>query len=103
MQYEFLLLMQAFLFVIMVGAYMKRDEKLWLGGAILAGIISVNSYAINMHGVKEVIQDSGLGTLNMAFILICTAWAFVDIWGNYGGPLKMMRALKKKKELAPDA
>jgi len=95
MQYEFLLLMQAFLLVIMIGAYLKRDEKLWLGGAVLAGIIAVNCYAIE-YGSK-IFQDSSLGTLNMAFILICTAWAFVDIWGNYGGPIKMLRRLKKKE------
>ena len=92
---------ELFLFVILTGAYKARDEKLWALAAVLSGLLAMASYNIILAGsvngeASSILVDSVSGTFNLALLIISGVWMFIDMYSNYGGPLRMIRTFSKK-------
>jgi hypothetical protein len=98
---EAYLVAQVFLFVMLVGAYNKKDEILWGMSAVYAGIMAMMSSRIDIFAASSGTffqhGDQTMFVLDFAIMFIATVWMFLDTWSNHGSPLLLFARFKKGK------
>ena len=99
------LVVQAFLFVILCAAYNRRDEVLWGLGAVLAGILSASALSVDFTDVTSKglsvygYADMPLVAFNLAILLICVVWMFLDAYSNHGNAFRVFEKLKPARKV----
>ncbi len=94
---------EAFLFVMLSAAYLKKDEKLWGMGAVLAGILAALSMNIAFPTLDKLttyysFNDMTGVVFNVAMMIIAITFFFLDSYQNYGSPLLFFKSFKLKQK-----
>lgn len=93
---------EAFLFVMISAAYLKKDEKLWGMGAVLAGILAALSMNISFPLLDKVtyysFNDMTGIVFNVAVMIVAITFFFLDSYQNYGSPLLFFKSFKLQEK-----